>query len=319
MAFLRQQARCSWSSTTSSTCSRRPRSSASCCESAARLKVLATSRAPLRLRAEREYPVPPLALPRRMPPLPRSTQLRPVRGGAPLHRAGPGGQARLRRRQTRMPPAVAEICRRLDGLPLAIELAAARVAPAAAAGLLARLGAAAAAPDRRSARCARPAADPARHHRLELRPAGGRRSRRLFRRLAVFAGGCTLEAAEAVANPTGTSTSSADWPHWSTRACCGAGRSGRGAAFRDAGDDAGIRAGAAGSERRGGGGTPATCIVRPGAVRTGRPGAAGAAARTMARSARRPSMATCAPPWTGCWSEVRQKWGSGSPRRCATS
>ena len=47
------------------------------------------------------------------------------------------------------------------------------------------------------------AAHPARHHRLELRPAAAGGAAALFRRLAVFAGGCTLEAAEAVANPDG--------------------------------------------------------------------------------------------------------------------
>ena len=94
-------------------------------------------------------------------------------------------------------PAVAEICTRLDGLPLAIELAAARVRLLPPQALLARLEQPPAAADRRRARPAGAPADPARRHRLELRPADAGRAA-LFRRLAVFAGGCTLEAAERV-------------------------------------------------------------------------------------------------------------------------
>ena len=77
------------------------------------------------MRAEREYPVPPLGLPRRKPPptLEQLSQYEAVR-------------LFIERAQAVKPdfavdnenaPAVAEICRRLDGLPLAIELAAARV------------------------------------------------------------------------------------------------------------------------------------------------------------------------------------------------
>ena len=85
------------------------------------LKVLVTSRPPCWL-GEHEFPVPPLALPtrgacRRMHwSGPGDRPLRPARPGRPTGlRAHPGDA-----------PAVAEICRRLDGLPLAIELAAAR-------------------------------------------------------------------------------------------------------------------------------------------------------------------------------------------------
>ena len=90
------------------------------------------------------------------------------------------------------------ICRRLDGLPLAIELAAARVNVLSPAALLARLDEPPAAPDRRRPRRAGTTADHARRDRLELRPALAP-EQRLFRRLAVFDGGFDLDAAEAVA------------------------------------------------------------------------------------------------------------------------
>jgi predicted ATPase len=99
-------------------------------------------------------------------------------------------------------PAVAEICWRLDGLPLAIELAAARVRLFPPQALLARLekrlplltGGARDAPARQ--RTLRDAI--ARSHDL-LDP----EEQAVFRRLAAFAGGFTLETAEAVVNPGG--------------------------------------------------------------------------------------------------------------------
>lgn len=90
-----------------------------------KVKVLATSCIPLRLYGEQEYPVPPLALPdpRVLPPLKVLTQYEAVRLFVELARAvKPDFEV-----TNESAPDVAEICARLDGLPLAIELAAARV------------------------------------------------------------------------------------------------------------------------------------------------------------------------------------------------
>src|SRR5215210_7446978 len=89
------------------------------------LKVLATSRAPLGLYGEHEFPVPPLSVPdlKLQPPLERLTQYEAV--GLFVERARavkPDFKV-----TNESAPAVAEICVRLDGLPLAIELAAARI------------------------------------------------------------------------------------------------------------------------------------------------------------------------------------------------
>jgi predicted ATPase/transcriptional regulator with XRE-family HTH domain len=165
---------------------------------APQLQVLATSRARLRLRGERELPVPPLALPDAFD-----------RGAPPL--AGLAGVPAVRlfveRAAEVMPgfaltaetaPDVATICHRLDGLPLALELAAARVKLLPPSALLARLeqrlplltGGARDAPDRQ--RTMRDAI--AWSHDL-LSP----EEQTLFRRLAVFAGGFTVEAVSAIA------------------------------------------------------------------------------------------------------------------------
>jgi predicted ATPase/Tfp pilus assembly protein PilF len=168
------------------------------------LKVLATSRALLRLRGEHEVVVLPLALPERpegarMPePLEILTQYAAVRLFiARAAEARPGFAV-----DNETAPAVAEICHRLDGLPLAIELAAARAKLFGPTALLLRL-------ERRLPFLTGGARDlPARQRTLRDTIAWSHdllspEEQTLFRRLAVFAGGFTLEAAEAVCNPDG--------------------------------------------------------------------------------------------------------------------
>ena len=149
-------------------------------------KLLVTSRAPLHLRGEQEYPVAPLALPT------AASETAAALGASPAvalfverARAADPSFALTDRNAA----AVAEVCRRLDGLPLAIELGGrprqALHAPRAAVAP----DQPALAPDRRGPRPARPAAHDARRHRLEPRPPCRPAEQALFRRLAVFAGG----------------------------------------------------------------------------------------------------------------------------------
>jgi predicted ATPase len=99
-------------------------------------------------------------------------------------------------------PAVAAICHHLDGLPLAIELAAARIKLLPPPELLKRLG------TRFTVLTGGPRDAPARQQTLRNAIAWSHdllteEGQALLRRLAVFAGGCTLEAVDAVANPSG--------------------------------------------------------------------------------------------------------------------
>jgi predicted ATPase/class 3 adenylate cyclase len=161
------------------------------------LKSLVTSRVPLHVRAEHEFSVSPLALPRRKPPpTPEQlTQYEAVRLFVERAQA-------VRRDfavDNENAPAIAEICHRLDGLPLAIELAAARVRLLNPDAMLARL-------ERRLSLLTGGAKDlPDRQRTLrqtiawsyELLPVG---ERELFRGLSVFTGGFTFDAAESVAS-----------------------------------------------------------------------------------------------------------------------
>ena len=157
------------------------------------LTAMVTSREPLRLSAERVVAVPPLALPLAARPAEEIVESDAVRLFADRAQAA---YADFALTETNA-PIVAEIVRRLDGLPLAIELAAARVAHLAPATLLARL-------DHRLPLLTGGARDrPARQRTLRDAIAWSydllsAEEQALFRRLAVFVGGCTLEAAESV-------------------------------------------------------------------------------------------------------------------------
>jgi predicted ATPase/class 3 adenylate cyclase len=164
------------------------------------LKLLVTSREGLRLRGEQEFKVPPLTVPdpKRLPPVEALCEYAAV--ALFLQRAA---SARLDFTMTdENAPAVAEICHRLDGLPLAIELAAARIKLFAPEGLLPRLGS-------RLKVLTGGARDlPARHQTLRDAITWSydlldEDEKRLFRRLSVFVGGCTPEAAEVLANAAG--------------------------------------------------------------------------------------------------------------------
>jgi predicted ATPase len=165
-----------------------------------RLKVLVTSRAPLELRGEHELPVPPLALPdpRRLPTLDILSQYASV--ALFIERASAISPDFSVTNENA--PAVAEICVRLDGLPLAIELAAARIRLLSPQAMLTRL-------ERRLPLLTGGARNlPARQRTLRGAIAWSYdllddEEQMLFRRLATFVGGCTLEAAEAVCTGTG--------------------------------------------------------------------------------------------------------------------
>jgi non-specific serine/threonine protein kinase len=168
------------------------------------LKVLVTSRVRLHLRGEQEVPVPPLSLPSvagspRLPPVERLSQYAAV--ALFLARAR---EARPDFQLTgATAPAVLGICVRLDGLPLALELAATRLKVLPPPALLRRLEQTLPLLDGGArdleARQQTMRATLAWSEDL-LQPA----EQRLFGRLAVFVGGFTLEAAEAVcAAPAG--------------------------------------------------------------------------------------------------------------------
>jgi non-specific serine/threonine protein kinase len=160
-----------------------------------RITILVTSREPTRLGAERVYPVSPLAIPP------------PIIGQSPGEMERYGSVAMFRdRAQARDPtfmldgttaPDVADVCRRLDGLPLALELAAARIGPLSVSELSGRLG------DALEILTTAARDAPARQRTLRTTidwsyDLLGSQARAVLRRLAVFAGSFDLETAESV-------------------------------------------------------------------------------------------------------------------------
>ena len=160
-----------------------------------RLKILVTSREVLHLRAEHEFPVPPLSLPN-LSELPEDDELTQYTAIALFVQRAQAILPSFQLTQTNA-RTIAEICVRLDGLPLAIELAAARIKLLPPQALLARLS------QLFQVLASASRTMPLRHQTLrnalkwshDLLEAG---EQRLFRRLSVFAGGWTLEAVEAV-------------------------------------------------------------------------------------------------------------------------
>src|SRR6266581_4677095 len=167
------------------------------------LKVMVTSRMTLHIRGEQEYAVPPLAVPdpKHLPDLVVLSQYEAV-------------ALFIQRAQAARPefqvtnanaPVVAEICVRLDGLPLAIELAATRIKLLPLQALLTRLG-------QRLQLLTSSARDVPAHQQTlrntiqwsyDLLDA---QEQQLFCRLSVFVSGCTLEAVEAISAALGNAT-----------------------------------------------------------------------------------------------------------------
>jgi predicted ATPase/class 3 adenylate cyclase len=159
------------------------------------VRILATSRETLGVTGETTWRVPSLSVPdpQRLPPLDRVTEYEAVRLFSDRAVASEPQFAVT----SSNAPAVAQVCYRLDGIPLAIELAAARINVLAVEQIAARLddrfrlltgGSRTALPRQQTLRAAMDWS-----YDL-LSP----KERAVLRRLSVFAGGCTLEAAEAV-------------------------------------------------------------------------------------------------------------------------
>jgi predicted ATPase/DNA-binding SARP family transcriptional activator len=170
---------------------------------APRLKILVTSQRPLKLSGEREYPIPALSLPRSALSTTIEFPLNSEAVALFVDRArGVRPDFRLTAKNAKE---VVVICRRLDGLPLAIELAAARVKALTPRALAERLG------QRFDLLKGGPADRPPRHRSLEAaidwsHDLLDESEQALFRRLGVFGGGFGLELAEPLFEASGIPT-----------------------------------------------------------------------------------------------------------------
>ncbi len=149
------------------------------------LTILATSRIRLRVTGEHEFPVPPLSTDAETLFLDRARAVQPNLVVTPETMA-----------------TIAEVCRRLDGLPLAIELAAARTKILSPPALLARLS------NRFQVLAGGPQDAPDRHQTMQAAVAWSYdllspTDQAVFRRLSVFSGGATLDAIESVTGGQG--------------------------------------------------------------------------------------------------------------------
>ncbi|MBA3688310.1 MAG: hypothetical protein H0W81_05735 [Chloroflexi bacterium] len=162
---------------------------------APKISVLITSRSPLRVYGEREYPVPPLGVPDPMH-LPDLEQFSTYESVALFVERAMAVRPDFAVTSANA-PAVAEICVRLDGLPLAIELAAARVRVLSPQAIMERLG------DRLKLLSGGSRDLPERQQTLRGAIAWSHdlleeADQRVFARFAVFAGGAPLDAIERV-------------------------------------------------------------------------------------------------------------------------
>lgn len=157
------------------------------------LKLMVTSRAALRLRGEHEFPVPPLPTPR-LEPLPTLEALHQCASVALFVQRAQALQPDFQLTVANAPQ-IAEICQRLDGLPLALELAAVRIKLLSPQAILSRLA------QRLQLLTDGPVDLPARQQTLQAaldwsyHLLSGE-EQWLFRQLGVFVGGCSVATAE---------------------------------------------------------------------------------------------------------------------------
>lgn len=162
---------------------------------APQLKVITSSRIALKIQSEREYPVPPLETPQREATLEELAGYESVKLFVDRSRAARPNFSLTKDNAS----SVTEICLRLDGLPLALELAAARVKLLSPQAILSRLD------DQLKLLTGGARDRPSRHQALRNTLEWSYSllnddEQKLYARLSVFVGGFTLEAAEAVCN-----------------------------------------------------------------------------------------------------------------------